>query len=810
VLAALAFVSGAVLVAAEVLWARDFALVLGSTAAGTAVVLAATFAGLAVGSAVGGRTRAGAGVFARVQAGFAVALVGYVVLRPSLATLVVSLEAAVPGGARIVARILAAMLVLATPTVLAGAALPAVAEGRTGEDVRGMGGLYAWSTIGGAAGALAVPFVLLGRLGVRGSYLGLAALAAATAVAASRRAPTTTPASSEASGSTSGRALALAATTGFVGLGGEVLWTRALAGELSSSVYSVAIVLATVLAGIVVGTAAGSLRRGRLALAPTLAVLGVVVLASTMPLGALARWTLVRAPTDLGSGLALEATLAASVVLASAILLGAAFPAVLALARADTASRTLGRVLAANTLGGVAGALGAAFVLLPRLGIGGGLAVLAAVAFAGAALAAPGRGRWPAAIAALCALGAAPQVGTRLEQWTLPAAEHVVFAHDGAAATVMVTEDARGARRLRVNGRYSLGGADGLLLERREGHVPLLLHPAPHHVLHIGVGTGDTMAAELAHPGVEADGLELLGDVLDATAWFDATNGGLGTNPRAHLVADDARSWLLRTDRRYDVIVADLFLPWTAGASAVYSRDFYSLLLARLAPGGLVCHWLPLHQLGVGDLEAIVATFAGVFPQVELWVAYHRTPTPLVALVGRRAPAPIDVEALRRRMAAPELASALREVGLADPRDLGALYVTDGPRLRAATSGAATITDDRPLLELSAPAAYFRGHELSAAGLAWATARLDPGSPPIVGLTGVTAELRALLLTGQLALLAGRSGDEVDSYLRAAAIAPGLATVDTALRAMASSRRAAGDATGAARIERALAPVLVQ
>jgi hypothetical protein len=50
----------------------------------------------------------------------------------------------------------------------------------------------------------------------------------------------------------------------------------------------------------------------------------------------------------------------------------------------------------------------------------------------------------------------------------------VVLRHDGPTATVLVTADERGARRLRINGQYSLGG-DGLFLERREGLLPVLL-----------------------------------------------------------------------------------------------------------------------------------------------------------------------------------------------------------------------------------------------------------------------------------------------------------------------------------------------
>src|SRR5262245_6825961 len=53
VLPPLLVASGAAALAYEVLWARDWALLYGSTATGTAVVLAVYFAGLAAGAALG-------------------------------------------------------------------------------------------------------------------------------------------------------------------------------------------------------------------------------------------------------------------------------------------------------------------------------------------------------------------------------------------------------------------------------------------------------------------------------------------------------------------------------------------------------------------------------------------------------------------------------------------------------------------------------------------------------------------------------------------------------------------------------------
>ena len=85
-LAPLLFASGAAALVYEVLWARDWALWYGATATGTAVVLAAYFAGLALGSALGGRVVPGVALrrWAMLEVGVAASVVGYLAVRPGL------------------------------------------------------------------------------------------------------------------------------------------------------------------------------------------------------------------------------------------------------------------------------------------------------------------------------------------------------------------------------------------------------------------------------------------------------------------------------------------------------------------------------------------------------------------------------------------------------------------------------------------------------------------------------------------------------------------------------------------------------
>jgi len=579
---------------------------------------------------------------------------------------------------------------------------------------------------------------------------------------------------------------------------------RGLTGVLSSSPYSVAIVLAVVLLGLVAGAAlvrrlhrrgvgpAAVVGWGALLLAALLATAPFALRA--MPAVSLALIT--RLGVGSHVGFTIELLLAALAIGPGAIALGTIFPATLALGAAPDGPPPLGRLLAANTAGAIAGALGASFVLLPRLGIGGGLLALAAVA----SLAAVPVGGGPLRIGAAAAAAAAVAASATAPPLFLPSRtvgeERPLFYRDGPQATVTVTADAVGQKRLRVNAQYALGGTLGLILEAREAHLPMLLHPAPRRLLHLGVGTGDTLGAALTHPGVEATGVELLADVLDAARLFAIENRGLFQRPNVRLLAADARTVLRTDDARYDVIVADLYHPWTAGAGALFSLDHYRLARARLAPGGLFCHWLPLHQIPVEDLRRVIATFLAAFPHTQLWLGYHRATTTLAALVGSEEPLAPDAATIRMRLEQPPVRASAAPAGIDGPLDLAVLYVGSEQQLAPPVADVAPMTDDRPVIEFDAAAAYFDHDRLPRAALQWLAARLAPDDGPIAGAPASFA-LRAKLAEAQLALFDADGQAELRAYLDALPMAPQASAVRQPLTAIAARLRAAGDDRGA-------------
>ena len=68
------------------------------------------------------------------------------------------------------------------------------------------------------------------------------------------------------------------------------------------------------------------------------------------------------------------------------------------------------------------------------------------------------------------------------------------------------------------------------------------------------------------------------------------------------------------------MIVSEPSNPWVAGVAALFSREFFEAVRARLEPGGIVCQWANAYNISDADLRAIVATFQSVFPDGTAWL----------------------------------------------------------------------------------------------------------------------------------------------------------------------------------------------
>jgi spermidine synthase len=537
-------------------------------------------------------------------------------------------------------------------------------------------------------------------------------------------------------------AWAAAGISGLVALVYEVAWTRLLVLVVGPTTYAFAIVVASFIIGIAVGSAAAA-RLVRRSPNPAMWLGGM--LACTALAGSAAGWfaatqlpviianAVANPGASFGAIFAGQAFGIVTLLLPTGCALGAAFP--LALATAAAAPINLGpdvaRVYVANTVGAIAGALLGGFVLLPMAGLQGtfrtaawiGIAAAVGVWLSAATFKSPAWRGYTATAAV--ALGGVLIV--QLPSWDLtllasgtykyapyfsPAdldaerrAWSLLFYKDGASSTVAVREVA-GMRSLVIDGKVDASNMGDMLTQRLLGLLPVLLHPNPQDICIIGLGSGVTADAALATGTARrVDVVEVSPEVVKASAFFDAENGGVLHKSGVHLIVGDGRSHLRLTDRRYDVIVSEPSNPWMAGIAALFTREFFDEARARLKPDGLICQWAHAYEMAADDLQSIVRTFASVFPQSTMWLVGDGD----LLLIGSNGN-PVDPSGIERRWRLGRAPALLNDVGVDGRGAAFALLslLAGGPAEMKRYGAAAMIQhDDRMALEYSAPHAIY-------------------------------------------------------------------------------------------------------
>ena len=738
-------------------WTREFAFVFGTSELAVATVLAAYMGGLAVGSWLAGRfahrVRRPVLVYGVLEGGIALAALAVPLAVRGVTHLHGALLGGQPevpssGGALSALYFLASsFLILLVPTALMGATLPLLARHavRTQSQIGSrIGALYAVNTAGAIAGTLVAAFWLLPAFGLSATVaVAVLANVAVFAVAAAL-ARVAAPLPAEAPGIPAARTrfswvLPAALVSGVVSFGYEVFWFRLLSHLLGGSVHAFSTMLASFLIGIAVGSAIAA----RFASSPERAARGWSLAQLGIALLSIAAYTILdRLPGFAGllGGLprvAADALIAIVVLLPSTLCIGATFPfAVRLLARTpEQAGEATARVYAWNTVGAIAGSVGAGFWAIPALGFPGFLAAAVAtsalLALWAALVSAP---RAPVLAGAAAAVAAGALLAPFEPPWTLlrtgplsraPQAGEVAFEAVGRTATVLLLDE--GSQwSLRTNGlpESTVMSRHGRPMKfgsgRWLGILPTLARPESRELLVVGLGGG--VAIELVPPSVERiDVIELEPEVVEANRRlsglrrFDPL-----ADPRVRIHVNDARGALALTDRRFDAIVSQPSHPWTAGASHLYTREFFALAREHLRPGGVLVQWMGMHFVDAELLRVLLATLLDTFPHVRVYGPYLAGE---FAFVASDQPLPMEESSARALAAAPEFFALL---GLLDAETIAASLILDEEGVRAFAAGARVSTDDHNLLQTRSPGVIAAGRGLTPATALAATAAHDP------------------------------------------------------------------------------------
>jgi spermidine synthase len=263
---------------------------------------------------------------------------------------------------------------------------------------------------------------------------------------------------------------------------------------------------------------------------------------------------------------------------------------------------------------------------------------------------------------------------------------------DGAALSAAVMRRGH-ERRLLVNGRFELAPETAEKSQGLLAHLPLAMHPDPRRVVVIGTGTGWAIASALAHPVERIDVLESSPVLKDATREFGTFARAALDNERVHLHLGDPAELLSRAGPA-DIILSQVSREWTTRSSAVSTREFLAEAKSKLGESGFLAQWVPVESLTREGFLILLATFADMFPRVEIWAGQDGD----VVLLASSGTAPHDFRHLLEVYGRPDFLSAATESWLGAPEVLLSQFLLDDAGVRELAAGHAPHTRNHPRL----------------------------------------------------------------------------------------------------------------
>jgi spermidine synthase len=717
VLLALFVASGCSALIYEIVWYQLLQLVIGSTAVSLGVLLATFMGGLCIGSLALPRLLSSRQhplkIYGLIELGIGICGILTLFGRPYLDLVYV---AGVGHGApAMLLRAGVAAVCLLPPTVLMGASLPAAARwiGTTKEGVSWLGLLYAGNTIGAVLGCLLAGFLLLRVFDMATATYAAAAINALVALVSLRlaartqyQAPTEKRPESQAIGAPRPWPVYTAiALSGACALGAEVVWTRLLGLLLGATVYTFSVILAVFLAGLGMGSSAGSLLSRRMA-RPRLA-LGICQLLLTAAIAwaayTIAVWLPYWPARPLGMRtpwFTFETDLMRCLwaIFPSACLWGASFPlALAALASQDEdPGRMVGSAYAANTIGAIVGALGFSLLTIPWIGTRDSERLLLELS-AVSGLLMLAAAYWPlrnkVSLAAL--LGCAAAAG--LLAWWVPGVppaliaygrrmatsasrSNIIYVGEGLNSSIAISDWDDGALQFHVSGKVEASTEPfDMRLQRMLGHLPALFHRQPRTVLVVGFGAGVTAGCFTIHPGMRRIVICEMEPLVPrvATVYFRRENYNVLNDQRVQMVYDDARHYILTSPEKFDIITSDPIHPWVKGSATLYSQEYFAMVKQHLNLGGIVTQWVPLYESDPATVKSEIATFFDAFPNGTIWGNENKAGGYDLVLLGQIGRGQIDLDELAGRLSSPgyaEVSLSLYEAGFRSMTGVLATY----------------------------------------------------------------------------------------------------------------------------------------
>jgi len=232
--------------------------------------------------------------------------------------------------------------------------------------------------------------------------------------------------------------------------------------------------------------------------------------------------------------------------------------------------------------------------------------------------------------------------------------------------------------------------------------IPLAVRPDAQTAAIIGFGSGVSTHTLLASKTLKrVDTIEIEAAMVEGAGLFRPRNELAYTDPRSHILIDDAKAFFARSSAKYDIIVSEPSNPWVSGVASLFSEEFYERIRHYLTDSGVLVQWIQIYEIEPHLVESIIRALGKHFPNYAVYAADSGN----LLLVATPSAAPITLS--NRIFEFPALAKDLRRIGIGHMGDITPRYIAGSRLFRPWIEEGIVNSDYYPYVDLNAARSRF-------------------------------------------------------------------------------------------------------
>jgi len=279
----------------------------------------------------------------------------------------------------------------------------------------------------------------------------------------------------------------------------------------------------------------------------------------------------------------------------------------------------------------------------------------------------------------------------------------ILFYKEGVSGTVAVGKNDEQIF-LYTNGKGDANSIADRKTQSMLAHIPMVLHPKNFDdIFIIGFGSGTTVGNALLHDEVkEVWVAEISSEVIQGSEYFNHMNGTPLMDNRTKVISDDGLSVLRLTDKKFDIIISQPSNPWSAGVGNLYTKEFFETCRTHLKSGGVLAQWFNTYELDDKNVKTIIQTVLSQFKGISFWQIGK---SDILILCSEKE---LDIDLIMAEKRFEKIRDEIDKLGVSTfPVFLSQEFLSDRKKIVSFCENADVISENKPILEFSAPKAYY-------------------------------------------------------------------------------------------------------